>query len=213
MSNSEIKIFQSEDGNTEVSVRLEKETVWLNQYQMEELFETDRTSIVKHISNIYKSKELEEESTSAKIAQVQKEGSRHITRKILFYNLDLIIAVGYRVNSKRGTQFRIWANKVLKEYLLKGYALNEKRLAQQNEQLKELQESVKILGNVLKNKELSNDESKGLLKIISDYAYALDILDQYDYQELKIKNTSGKETYKLTYSEFNVVKFDHFVKF
>ena len=107
MHHSEIKIFQSEDGNTEVSVRLEKETVWLNQYQMEELFETDRTSIVKHISNIYRSKELEKKSTSAKIAQVQKEGNREITRDILFYNLDLIIAVGYRVNSKRGTQFRI----------------------------------------------------------------------------------------------------------
>ena len=139
---------------------------------MEELFETDRTSIVKHISNIYKSKELEKKSTSAKIAQVQKEGNREVTRDILYYNLDLIIAVGYRVNSKRGTQFRIWANKVLKEYLLKGYALNEKKLAQHNKQLKKLQESVKILGKVLDYKDLSNDESKGLLKIISDYAYA-----------------------------------------
>lgn len=176
MSNAEIEIFQSEDGNTEVSVRLEKETVWLNQYQMEELFETDRTSIVKQISNIYKSKELDEESTSAKIALVRKEGSRQITRKILFYNLDLIITVGYRVNSKRGTQFRIWANKVLKEYLLKGYALNEKRLAQHNEQLKELKESVKILGNVLKKKELSNDESNGLLiKIIKTHNYLYNI--------------------------------------
>jgi len=119
MPNSEIRIFQAEDGKTEVSVRLENETVWLNQYQLEELFETDRTSIVKHISNIYKTKELNKESTSAKIAQVQKEGNREITRNILFYNLDLIIAVGYRVNSKRGTQFRIWANKILKDYLLK----------------------------------------------------------------------------------------------
>ena len=113
MPNSEIKIFQSKDGNTEVQVRLEDETVWINQYQMEELFETDRTSITKHISNIYKSKELNKDSTSAKIAQVKKEGNRQITRKITFYNLDLIIAVGYRVNSKRGTQFRIWANKIL----------------------------------------------------------------------------------------------------
>jgi len=161
MPNSEIRIFQAEDGKTEVSVRLENETVWLNQYQLEELFETDRTSIVKHISNIYKTKELNKESTSAKIAQVQKEGNREITRNILFYNLDLIIAVGYRVNSKRGTQFRIWANKILKDYLLKGYVLNEKRLAQQNEQLRELQETIKILGNVLNYKELSNDESKG----------------------------------------------------
>jgi len=201
MSNSEIKIFQSEDGNTEVSVRLENETAWLNQNQMEELFETDRTSITKHISNIYKTHELEKESTSAKIAQVRKEGNRRITRQIQFYNLDLIIAVGYRVNSKRGTQFRIWANKILKEYLLNGYALNEKKLCQQNKQLKKLQESVKILGNVLNYKELSDNESHGLLKIISDYAYALEILDQYDYQKLEISNTTEKETYQLTYEK------------
>jgi prophage maintenance system killer protein len=113
----------------------------------------------------------------------------------------MIISVGYRVNSVRGTQFRIWATQRLKNYLVKGYAINEKRLAQQNEQLKELQNSVKILGNTLAFKTLSGDESTGLLKIISDYAYALDILDQYDYQSLEIKNTSGKETYQLTYEE------------
>jgi len=105
------------------------------------------------------------------------------------------------VNSKRGVQFRIWANKVLKEYLVKGFSINEKRLAQNNEHLKELKNSVKILGEVLNYKPLTNDESIGLLKIISDYAYALDVLDQYDYQKLEINNTSGKEIYKLTYEE------------
>jgi prophage maintenance system killer protein len=113
----------------------------------------------------------------------------------------MIISVGYRVNSKRGTQFRVWASKILKDYLIQGYSLNEKRLIQQNEQLKDLRESVKILGNVLKFKALSTDESVGLLKIISDYAYALDILDQYDYQSLQIHATSGKEIYQLTYDE------------
>ena len=194
---SEIKIFTSKDGKTEIQVKLEGETVWLNQYQLEELFETDRTSITRHISNIYKSEELSKETTSAKIAQVQKEGDREITRQINFYNLDVIIAVGYRVNSKRGTEFRIWANKILKEFLIKGFSINEKRLSQQNEQLKELQESVKILGDVLHNKELTTDESTGLLKIISEYAYALDLIDQYDYQKLEIKETSGKEIYQL----------------
>ena len=173
----------------------------MNQYQLEELFETDRTSITRHISNIYKSEELSKETTSAKIAQVQKEGDREITRQINFYNLDVIIAVGYRVNSKRGTEFRIWANKILKEFLIKGFSINEKRLSQQNEQLKELQESVKILGDVLHNKELTTDESTGLLKIISEYAYALDLIDQYDYQKLEIKETSGKEIYQLGYDE------------
>lgn len=198
---SEIEIFTSKDGKTEIQVKLEGETVWLNQYQLEELFETDRTSITRHISNIYKSEELSKETTSAKIAQVQKEGDREITRQINFYNLDVIIAVGYRVNSKRGTEFRIWANKILKEFLIKGFSINEKRLSQQNEQLKELQESVKILGDVLHNKELTTDESTGLLKIISEYAYALDLIDQYDYQKLEIKETSGKEIYQLGYDE------------
>jgi len=109
--------------------------------------------------------------------------------------------VGYRVKSKRGTDFRIWANKVLKNYLIRGYSLNEKKLSKQNEQLKELQKSVKILGNILHKKELSQDESSGLLQIISDYAYALEILDQYDYQKLEIGETSRKELYKLTYDE------------
>jgi len=201
MNNSNIEIYTTENGKTEIQVQFNEDTVWLNQYQLEELFETNRSSITKHISNIYKSAELEKESTCAKIEQVRKEGKRQITRRINFYNLDLIIAVGYRVNSKRGTQFRIWANKILKDYLIKGFSLNEKRLSQQNEQLKELQNSVKILGNALTFKDLSSDESTGLLKIISDYAYALDILDQYDYQSLEIKNTSGKEIYQLTYEE------------
>src|SRR6056297_206458 len=201
MNSSEIKMYQVEGGQTEIEVKLYDETVWLSQKQMAELFDKDTDTIGLHLKNIYKSTELLEDATTEESSVVQIEGNRKVKRRIKFYNLDAIISVGYRVNSKRGTQFRIWANKVLKEYLLKGYAINEKRLAQQNEQLKKLQESVKILGNVLNNKELSNDESKGLLKIISDYAYALDILDQYDYQKLEIKNTSGKETYKLTYGE------------
>ncbi|MFV0592198.1 MAG: RhuM family protein [Draconibacterium sp.] len=201
MNESSIEIYQSEDGRTEIQVRLENETVWLNQNQLGELFETDRTSIAKHISNIYKSAELNRETTRAKIAQVQKEGNREVTRQMFFYNLDLIIAVGYRINSKRGTQFRIWANGILRDYLIKGYSLNEKRLIRQNEQLKELQESVKILGNVLATQSLSNEESVGLLKVISEYAYALELLDRYDYQKLEIADTSEKELYRLTYEE------------
>jgi prophage maintenance system killer protein len=201
MNKSEIQIFTSKDGKTEIEVKLEDQTVWLNQYQLESLFETDRTSLNRHISNIYKSEELEEISTCAKITQVQKEGDREIKRKIKFYNLDIIIAVGYRVNSKRGTEFRIWANKILKDYLIQGFSLNEKRLTKENELLKDLQKSIKILGNVLNQKELSGEESVGLLNIISDYSYALEILDQYDYQSLKIQETSGKETFQLTYHE------------
>ena len=134
MNNSGIEIFKSEDGKTEIQVKLDNDTVWLNQYQLEELFQTNRTSVNRHISNIYKSKELNKISTCAKIAQVQKEGDREISRKISYYNLDVIIAVGYRVNSKRGTQLWVWASKILKDYLIQGYSLNEKRLIQQNEQ-------------------------------------------------------------------------------
>lgn len=198
---SYIKIFQSDDGETEVSVRFDNETVWLTQKQMAQLFDKDSDTIGLHLKNIYATGELEVNSTTEESSVVQKEGNREVRRKIKFYNFDAILSVGYKVNSKRGIQFRIWASKILKEYLLKGYALDKKRLSNQNEQLKELKESVKILGSVLHYKQLSNDESVGLLKIISDYAYALDILDQYDYQSLEIKGTSGKETYQLTYEE------------
>ncbi|WP_372775683.1 RhuM family protein [Mangrovibacterium sp.] len=201
MNESHIRIYQSEDGKTEINVQLDDETVWLSLNQLAELFERDKSVISRHINNIYKERELLREATVAKYATVQKEGDRDVERDIEFFNLDVIISVGYRIKSQRGTQFRIWANTILKEYLLKGYALDKKRLAKQNEQLRELQESVKILGNVLDYKALTNDESIGLLKIISEYAYALDILDQYDYQSLEIKGITEKETFRLTYEE------------
>ena len=201
MTDTNIQIYQTEDGSTEVNVKFDNETVWLSQRQMGQLFNKDTDTISLHLKNIYKSGELEEKSTTEDSSVVQKEGKRNVRRKVKLYNLDAIISVGYRVNSKQGVQFRIWANGILKEYLLKGYALDKKRLAKQNKQLKELQESIKILGNVLDYKALTNDESIGLLKIISDYAYALDILDQYDYQRLEIKDTTEKETFRLTYEE------------
>lgn len=201
MKNNEIEIFKSDDGTTEIKVHIEKDTVWLNQYQISDLFLTDRTSIGRHIANIYRTNELDEKATSAKIAQVRREGNRTVTRQIGIYNLDVILSIGYKVHSERGRQFRVWASKILSEYLIKGYALNERKLKEQNEKLKKLQDSVKILGKILEYKELTNNESLGLLKIISDYAYALDILDQYDYQKLEIKNISVRETYKLTYDE------------
>jgi len=201
MSNSEVKIFQTDNGKTEIQVKLEKETVWLSQRQMAELFEKDSDTIGLHLKNIYKSGELDEKATTEKYSVVQKEGQRNVKRKINLYNLDAIISVGYRVNSKRGIQFRTWANQILKNYLIKGYAVNEKLLTQQNKQLLELRNTVRLLGNVLNYKRLTNDESQGLLKLISDYAYALDILDQYDYQTLKIEHTSGKEHFRLNYDD------------
>ena len=198
MSNSHIEIYQVENGNTEISVRLENETVWLSLNQMVDLFLRDKSVISRHISNIFKEGELDKQSVVAKNATTAADGKIY---QVDFYNLDVIISIGYRIKSQRGTQFRIWASKILKNYLIKGFSINEKRLTQQNEQLKELQDSVKLLGDVLNYKELNTDESVGLLTIISDYAYALDILDRYDYQNLDIRKTSGKETYQLNYNE------------
>jgi prophage maintenance system killer protein len=201
MKNSEIEIYQSEDGITEVQVKFEKETVWLTQKQMAHLFDKDADTIGLHLRNVYKSGELEQEATTEEYSVVQQEGKRRVKRKLNLYNLDAIISVGYRVNSKRGIQFRKWATQKLKEYLIKGYAINEQRLAQKNEQLKELQKTVRILDKALNYKTLSNPESIGLLKIITDYSYALDILDQYDYQNLEINNISEKELFHLTYED------------
>ncbi len=201
MKENDIKIYEASDGKTTIEVKLNEDTVWLNLNQISELFERDKSVISRHINNIFKEGELERSSTVAKYATVQKEGKRTIKRTIEYFNLDVIISVGYRIKSKRGTQFRIWANQVIKDYLIKGYAINQQKLEKQAEQLNELKETIKILENALEYKQLTTDKRKGLLKIISDYSYALEILDQYDYQTLKIENTSKEETYRLTYEE------------
>jgi len=201
MTKSEILIYISEDKSNEIQVRLEGDTIWLSQRQMSELFEKDSDTIGLHLKNIYKSGELEEGSTTEYSSVVQTEGQRQVRRKIKLYNLDAIISVGYRVNSIRGTQFRMWANKVLRDYLVKGYSVNQSLLEKKNEKLKELQEAVRIIRDSVGTKELTNEESRGLLDIVADYSYALDILDQYDYQTLRISDTTLGETYHLSYEE------------
>lgn len=164
--NNEIVIYQSEDGKTQLDVKLEGETVWLTQSQMSELFQTDRTVINRHIRNIYKSGELEEEATCAKNAQVRIEGSRTVSRSIPYYNLDMIISVGYRVNSIRGVRFRQWANSVLKQYLIKGYAVNERIRKQQ---ISELRQLVQVLDRTLQQQPVpTTDESNALFKVVVD---------------------------------------------
>ena len=197
MEENKIIIYQTEDGQTQIDVRLENETVWLTQAQMAELFETDRTSIVRHINNIYKVEELERESTCAKIAQVQIEGNRTVKRNIPYFNLDMIISVGYRVNSKRGVKFRQWANRVLKEYLIKGYAVNERI---RKEQIGELRQLVGMLGRTIQNQSLlSNDETNALFEVVTNYTYALDTLDNYDYERLTIDKTTKEGPFHATY--------------
>ena len=190
--NNEIIIYQSEDGQTQVDVRMENDTVWLTQAQMAELFQTDRTSIVRHINNIYKVEELERESTCAKIAQVQMEGSRAVTRQVPIFNLDMIISVGYRVNAKRGVQFRKWANKILKDYLLKGYAVNERL---RREQLGELRQLVQVVGRTLQHQDITQTtDGQALFDVVVDYTYALDTLDNYGYERLPMERTTTPET-------------------
>ena len=197
MEDNKIVIYQTEDGQTQIDVRLENETVWLTQAQMAELFQTDRTSIVRHINNIYKVEELDRKSTYAKIAQVQTEGKRNVKRNIPYFNLDMIISVGYRVNSKRGVKFRQWANKILKDYLVKGYAVNQRI---HKEQIGELRQLVGMLGRTIQNQPLlSDDETNALFEVVTDYTYALDTLDNYDYQRLVIDKTTKEEPFHATY--------------
>lgn len=195
--NNKIVIYQSEDGKTQLDVKLEGETVWLSQSQMSELFQTDRTVINRHIKNIYKSGELDEKATCAKNTQVRLEGNRTVTRNIPYYNLDVIISVGYRVNSIRGTRFRQWANSVLKQYLIKGYAVNEQIRKQQ---IVELRQLVQVMGRTIQQQPVPvTDESNALFNVVIDYTYALDTLDNYDYQRLSIAKTTKEESFHATY--------------
>jgi prophage maintenance system killer protein len=191
----EVVIYQTPDGHTVIDVKLENETVWLTQAQMIELFGRDQSVISRHIKNIFNEKELDEKSNMQFLHIANSD------KPVAFYSLDVITSIGYRVKSPRGTQFRIWANKVLKDYLLKGFAVNEKRLQEQSRQLEELKQTVKLLGNVTGSKDLNSDEASGLLKVITDYTYALDVLDRYDHQVLEIHDTTRKELFQITYDK------------
>ena len=195
--NNSIEIYSSQDGSIQLKVKLENDTVWLTQSQMAELFGVDRTSIVRHIRNIYKSEELDQNSTCAKNAQLRTEGHRSILREIPYYNLDMIISVGYRVNSKNATSFRRWATSVLKQYIIKGYAINQQiKLDRYNE----LKDVVRLMSRTVGLQEkVTSEEYGGLFNVISDYVYALDTLDHYDYQSLSIQKTTKEESFRATY--------------
>ncbi len=176
--NSEILLYQTEDGLTKIEVTLENETVWLNQYQLEELFQTDRTSIVRHIKKIYEAGELDEHSTCAKIAQVQQEGKRKVKRDILYYNLDVIIAVGYRVNSHRGTQFRIWATQQLKEYLIKGFILDDERMKSGN-QMNYFDELLERIRDIRSSERIFYQKVKDIYTTSIDYDQSADLTQEF----------------------------------
>lgn len=201
--NDKIVIYKTEDGQTSVNVRMDGDTVWLSQAQMAELFQKDRTVIGRHINNIYKEHELERETTCANFAHMGKDADQ--TYQTALYNLDVIISVGYRVKSQRGTQFRIWANRVLKDYLVKGYAVNKALTEQRYSELKQL---VAVLGRTVKAQEiLTSEDALNLVAVVADYTYALDTLDRYDYQQLSLDQTTNEEKFYATYEgAMNVIR-------
>jgi len=192
----DIIFYEADLGKTQIEVKLENDSVWLSLNQMGDLFDRDKSVISRHLSNIFKENELDRDSVVVKNATTGTDGK---TYQVEYYNLDVIISVGYRVKSKQGTQFRIWANKILKDYLTKGYAIDHKKFKEQSRQLDELKQTVKLLGNVIERKALNSDEATGLLKVVTDYAYALDVLDRYDHQILEIEATSAKELFQINY--------------
>ena len=196
---NQIVIYQTEDGQTQIDVRLENEMIWLTRQQIAVLFGRDYKTISKHINNALK-EELAGSVVVAKIANTTQHGAiegKTQTHEIDYFNLEVITSVGYRVKSKRGVQFRQWANKVLKDYLVKGYAVNERL---RHEQIGELRQLVSMLGRTIQNQPvLTNDETSALFEVVTDYTYALDTLDNYDYQRLTIEKTTKEEPFHATY--------------
>lgn len=189
--NDKIVIYQTADGQTSIEVKLENETVWLSANQMATLFDRDEKTIRKHINNVFSEGELEKENNTHFL---RVDG---VKQPVAFYSLDVIISIGYRVKSQRGTQFRIWANKVLKEYLVKGYAVNKTLTEQRYTELKQL---VTVLGRTVKAQEvLTSDDALNLVEVVSDYAYALNTLDKYDYQQLAVEQTTNEDKFHATY--------------
>ena len=179
--NNGIEIYQSDDGQVQLDIKLEQETLWLTQAQIADLFQVKPQNITMHLKNVFEGGELQEASTCKDFLQVQAEGSRKVKRKRKFYNLDAIISVGYRVNSSRATQFRIWATRTLKQHLVDGYTLNQRRLQERGI---EIEQAVRLLSNTLANQDLVNNEGAAVLSVINDYARSWSLLQGYDEQSL-----------------------------
>ena len=199
MVDNKIAIYQTPDGQISIDVKLENESVWLSAPQMSLLFDRDEKTVRKHINNAV-AEELSDAVVVAKFATTTQHGAikgKLQTREVNYYNLDVVISVGYRVKSKQGVDFRRWANRILKEYLIKGYAINNKVAVQRYDELKKL---IHVLGRTVHNQEiLQSDEATGLINVVSDYAYALDTLDKYDYQQLNIEQTTSENKFWATY--------------
>lgn len=202
LQKGEIIIYTSEDGSISLDTKLENDTIWLTQDMMAQLFDTTKQNISLHIINIFKDEELDEISTVKKFLTVRKEGNRNVSRNLEYYNLDMIIAVGYRVNSKVATKFRKWATNTLKEYLTKGYAINEKMLKAQQNKIQTLQSTVSLLTRSIQNQISTVDEAQDVANILDNFAKGLDLLDDFDHKTLDTKGKSQKESVVISESEF-----------
>lgn len=196
-----VAIYKTADNQTQVEVRFEQDTIWLTQKQIAEVFGTEVPAINKHVKNILKSRELSKNATVSKMEIVQKEGRRKVTRNVEVYNLDMIISVGYRVNSNRATQFRIWATRKLRELLTQGYSLHETRLKQMTQSLKQLEATIKTVQSAGGKENLQLSEAKGLLEILTNYTKSFILLNQYDSNNLPLEKLNEHITYEIDYKE------------
>ena len=199
---NQIVIYQTADGQTQIDVKMQEETVWLTQETMAKLFDTTVPNINMHIKNIYEDEELDKNRTIKDFLTVRKEGKRSVSRNLTYYNLDMIIAVGYRVKSKTATQFRIWANKILKEYLIKGYSINEQLLLKQQQQLETLQNTISLLTRSITNQVETVEQAQSVAKILETFAHGLNLLDNFDHKKLDRKGNTTKEAIRISKDEF-----------
>lgn len=195
---SSIVIYETENGQTHIEVMFEQDTLWLSLLQIAELFERDKSVISRHLKNIFDAGELVKDSVVAKNATTAADGKIY---QVEYFNLDAIISVGYRVNSKKGTQFRIWANNVLKQYLVQGYALNEQKLQTQQQKLADLKQAITLSSRLFQQKDLTASESQGILSILEKYSHALTVLDDYDHQRLQVTGIQETGQFRISYDE------------
>lgn len=198
----EIVIYTSADGKISLDTKLENETIWLTQDMMAKLFETTPQNITMHIKNIYDDEELEQNSTCKDFLQVRNEGKRTVSRKLTHYNLDMILSVGYRIKSKTAVQFRKWATNILKEYLIKGYAINQKVLKEQQEKLTSLQQVIGLLNRSLENQIETVEQAQNVSKILHQYVTGLNLLDDFDHKRLDTQGITKRKAIQISVNEF-----------
>jgi hypothetical protein len=204
--NEEIAIYRSKDGKVRLEVNFDKDTVWLTQKQIQELFQTTKQNVSLHTNKIFKEKELQKKNVIKESSSTAQNGKRYVLRH---YNLDVVISIGYRVKSKYGTEFRIWATNILKQYLINGYAINEKRLKTQEGKIRNLQNTINVMAHVIDQRKLESDEATGLLRVITEYTTALDLLDRYDHETLELDKSklSKRKVKEVSYEEaVNVIQ-------